>query len=136
MPWTNRAGPPVVDSLYADYAAGWTLARDLAAELAARRPALDGVVLAGFGNYGTGAVKEVLAVPVVGMAEAALAVALPLCHRYAIVTTAPRMIPYTEDLVALAGLAGRCAAVCAVSLPPLEPAAAPAAGPGPRTTRW
>lgn len=114
--WTNVQGPPVVDSLYADYAAGRLLARGLAAV----EPRPDAVVLLGFGNYGTGAVKEVLDVPVVGLAEAAMAMALPLCHRFAIVTTARRMVPYTEDLVRLAGLTERCAAVRAVELPPLE----------------
>ena len=114
--WTNDAGPRVVDGLYADYLAGAALVRGLLA----LRPVPEAVVLAGFGNYGTGAVKEVLDVPVVSMAEAAMALATLLCHRFAIVTTATRMIPYTEDLVRLAGLEGRCAGVRAVPLPPID----------------
>ena len=62
-------------------------------------------MLAGFGNYGTAAVKEAMDVPVVSLAEAALAFAIPFCNRFAVLTTAPRMIPYTEDLIALLGLA-------------------------------
>src|SRR5262245_54281652 len=116
--WTNEAGPPVVDSLSADYLAGAALVRGLLGV----RPAPDAVVLAGFGNYGTGGVKEVLDLPVVSMAEAAMAVAGLLCHRFAIVTTAARMIPYTEDLVRLAGQETRCAGVAAVTLPPLNAA--------------
>lgn len=115
VPWTNHEGPPVVDSLYGDYMAG----RPLARRLHALSPRPDAVVLAGFGNYGTGAVKETLDVPVVGLAEAAMAVATPLCHRFLIVTTSPRMIPYTEDLVQVLGFAPRCVAVRAVDLPPL-----------------
>jgi allantoin racemase len=113
--WTNRGGPPVVDSFYGDYMAG----RPLAVALAAATPMPDAVVLAGFGNYGTNAVKEVLDVPVVGLAEAAMAYALPLCHRFAIVTTSARMIAYTEDLVQALGFATRCASVRAVELPPI-----------------
>jgi allantoin racemase len=113
--WTNREGPPAVDSAYGDSMAG----RPLARALAFLSPPPDAVVLAGFGNYGTVAVKEALEYPVVSMAEAAMAMAVPLCHRFAIVTTADRMIPYTEDLVQLAGFASRCAAVRAVELPPL-----------------
>jgi allantoin racemase len=113
--WTTREGPPVVDGFATDAAAG----RALVAGLPGVRPLPDAVVLAGFGNYGTAAVKEALAVPVVSMAEAAMALATLLCHRFAIVTTAPRMIPYTEDLVRLTGFAARCAGVRAVSLPPL-----------------
>jgi allantoin racemase len=120
--WTNRSGPPVVDSFYGDAMA----ARPLAQALAALTPVPDGVVLAGFGSYGTNAVKEVLDVPVVSLAEAAMAYAVPLCHRFAIVTTSSRMIAYTEDLVQALGFSARCAAVRAVELPPLgapEPSA-------------
>jgi allantoin racemase len=113
--WTNREGPPVIDSVHTDYLAGAALV----AGLLAVRPAPDAVVLAGFGNYGTAAVKERLEAPVVSMAEAAMALATLLCHRFVIVTTTPRMVPYTENLVRLAGFEARCAGVRAVSLPPL-----------------
>lgn len=114
--WTNRAGPVVVDSFYGDYSAG----RPLARALRTLAPMPDAVVLAGFGNYGTAAVKEALDIPVVSMAEAALSLAVPLCHRFAIVTTAPRMIAYSQDLVDALGFGPRCAAVRAVALPPLD----------------
>jgi allantoin racemase len=117
MGWTNREGPPMVDSFYADYAAGRALSR----ALARWAPLPDAVVLAGFGNYGTAAVKEVMDVPVLNLAEAALAFAIPFCHRFAIVTTSTRMIPYTQDLIALLGQASRCSGVRAVKLPPLDP---------------
>jgi len=114
--WTNREGPPIVDSFYADYAAG----RALSLALPRVAPPPDAVVLAGFGNYGTAAVKEVMEVPVVNIAEAALAFALPFCHRFAVLTAPARMVPYTQDLIALLGVAGRCAAVHAVNLPRLD----------------
>ncbi len=113
VPWTNAEGPVVVDSFLGDYAAG----RPLLLGLQALRPTPDAVVLAGFGNYGTFAAKEMLAVPVVGMAEAAMALAALLAHRFAILTTHPRMVPYTEDLVRLLGFEAKCAAVRAVALP-------------------
>ena len=116
VPWTNREGPPVVDGMVSDYQAGGPLVRGMVA--LAPRP--DAVVLAGFGNYGTGAVKEALDLPVINMAEAAMALAIPLCHRFAIISTSPRMIAYTEDVVQAFGFAGRCATVRAVPLPPLD----------------
>jgi allantoin racemase len=79
--WTNREGPPMVDSFYSDYAAGRALSRSLARWVA---------------------------------------FAIPFCHRFAVLTTSSRMIPYTQDLIALLGLTGRCAAVRAVKLPPLD----------------
>jgi len=115
--WTNRQGPPIIDSFYGDYMAGCPLAR----ALVDIRPLPDAVVLAGFGNYGTAAVKEILDVPVIAMAEAAMAFAMPFCHRFAIVTTSPRMIPYTQDLVTLLGFDAHCAGVRAVNLPPPGP---------------
>ena len=122
VPWTNREGPPAVDSVYGDYMAG----RPLAMRLAALAPRPDAIVLAGFGNYGTGAVKEIMESPVVGLAEAAMAFATPLCHRFVIVTTSPRMIAYTEDVVQLLGFAPRCAAVRAIDLPPIAAGEPPA----------
>ena len=116
VPWTNREGPPVVDGLVTDYQAGAALVRGMVA--LAPRP--DGIVLSGFGNYGTGAVKEALDLPVVNMAEAAMAFAIPLCHRFAIISTSPRMIAYTEDVVQAFGFAARCATVRGVVLPPLD----------------
>jgi allantoin racemase len=116
VPWTNREGPPVVDGLVSDYQAGAALVRGMLA----LTPRPDAIVLAGFGNYGTGAVKEALDLPVVNMAEAAMAFAIPLCHRFAIITTASRMIAYTEDVVQAFGFAARCAAIRAVLLPPLD----------------
>jgi allantoin racemase len=123
VPWTNREGPPVVDGLVSDYQAGAALVRGML-ELA---PRPDAIVLAGFGNYGTGAVKEALDLPVVNMAEAAMAFAIPLCHRFAIISTSPRMIAYTEDVVQAFGFAARCATVRAVPLPPLDAPAPPEA---------
>jgi allantoin racemase len=115
VPWTNLDGPAAVDSIYTDYVAG----APLAARLGSLAPRPDAVVLAGFGDYGTGAVKELLDIPVVALAGAAMAFASLLGHRFAIVTTSRRMIPYTEDLVGASGFGARCAAVRAVELPPI-----------------
>jgi allantoin racemase len=120
--WTNRGGPAVIDSYYADAAA----AGPLVSALAALTPAPDAVVLAGFGDYGSRAVKEALDVPVVGLPEAAFAYAVSLCHRFTIVTTSSRMITYTEDLVERLGFAARCRAVRAVELPPIAAGEPPA----------
>jgi Asp/Glu/hydantoin racemase len=54
------------------------------------------------------------------MAEAAMAGTVPLCRRFAIVTTSQRMIAYTKDIVQAFGFAARCATVRAVSLPPRD----------------
>jgi len=108
----------MVDSFAADYAAGCALSRALPRSA----PPPDAVVLAGFGNYGTAAVKEVMDIPVVNCAEAAVAFALGFCHRFAVLTTSARMVPYTEDVLTLLGVTGRCSAVRSVMLPALDAA--------------
>ena len=120
--WTNRRGPAVIESYDTDAAA----AQALVADLSALRPLPDAVVLAGFGDYGTRAVKEALAVPVVALPEAALTYALTLCPHFTVVTTSSRMIPYTKDLVERLGFSARCRAVCAVELPPISAGEPPA----------
>lgn len=113
--WTNRRGPAIIDSYDSDA----TAARALVEDLAALRPLPDAVVLAGFGDYGTRAVKEALPVPVVALPEAALTYALTLCPQFTIVTTSSRIVPYTKDVVDRLGFSARCRSVCAVELPPI-----------------
>lgn len=83
--------------------------------LAAYRGRYDAVVLACFGDPGLLALKEVSARPVVGMAEASLALAITLGRRVALVTGGEAWVPMLEEFVAAQGLSRRLAAVLAVA---------------------
>jgi allantoin racemase len=77
--------------------------------------AADAVVLACFGDPGLAGLKELAAVPVAGMAEAACLAAAAQGRRFSIVTGGERWGPMLEDFVASIGLAQKLAGVATVA---------------------
>jgi allantoin racemase len=71
----------------------------------------DAAVVAAFGDPGLEAARELLPIPVVGMAEAAMLTACMLGRRFAVVTFAPSFRAWFHDLVDHAGLRRRCSGV-------------------------
>ena len=71
----------------------------------------DAAVVAAFGDPGLGAARELLTIPVVGMAEAAMLTACMLGRRFAIVTFAPALGPWYREVVDYNGLGARCSGV-------------------------
>ena len=95
---------------------GYAIAGHAAVDaLANDRGARDAVVLAGFGDPGLAALKEVSKVPVVGMAEASILQACAIGRRFSIVTGGERWKPMLEEFVAAQGLAARLASVRTVA---------------------
>lgn len=76
----------------------------------------DAVVVAGFGEHGREALQELLDVPVVDIAEAAVHVAMMLGRTFSVVTTLPRSAAQIEDRLLLTGLRERCLSVRAVGM--------------------
>lgn len=72
---------------------------------------VDAVVVAAFGDPGMPALKELVAVPVVGITEAALATASLLGQRMSIVAISERIAPWYRDCVERNGLLGRLASI-------------------------
>lgn len=77
--------------------------------LAERAGQWDAAIIAAFGDPGLLAARELFDRPVMGMAEAAMISALTLGQSFAFVTFTPRMIPWYEEQVRLAGLGTRFA---------------------------
>lgn len=75
----------------------------------------DAVVLACFGDPGLAALKEVSAVPVVGMADASILQACAMGKKFSIVTGGERWKPMLEEFVASHGLSSRLASVRTVA---------------------
>ena len=71
------------------------------------RVGTDAFVVACFGDTGAAAAREVAAVPVVGMTEAALQTACLLAHRFVVVTLPPRTIAHSDRVVRALGLEHR-----------------------------
>lgn len=80
----------------------------------------DAVVLAGFGEPGREAFRELLDVPVVDITDAAAQLALMLAPRFGVVTSLPRAIVQIKDSLHAAGVAAHCVGVRAADLPVLK----------------
>ncbi|MBT9291612.1 aspartate/glutamate racemase family protein [Prosthecodimorpha staleyi] len=79
--------------------------------LAERAAGFDAVIVAAFGDPGLGAARELLDIPVVGYAEAAMVTALMLGRRFAVVTFTTAMEPWYRECIEANGLQGRSAGV-------------------------
>lgn len=92
-------------------------------ESAAGRPApnrIDALVLAGFGEAGREACRELLDAPVVDITDAAAQVALHLAPRYGVVTTLSRAKYQILDSLRTAGVAENCVGVVAAEIAVLD----------------
>src|SRR5215831_12754019 len=111
---TTKGGTRNVDSAFADYLSGAYMIRTCLDAAALHRP--DAVVLAGFGRVGIDALKEALTLPVVSIAEASMAIACLLGHRFTTLTMLQQFIPYQQDLVRYYGFDAKCASVRAINI--------------------
>jgi allantoin racemase len=80
----------------------------------------DAVVLAGFGEHGREAARELLEVPVVDITDAAAQMALMVAPRYGVVTTLSRSIVQIQDSLRNAGVSDHCVGVTAADVPVLD----------------
>ncbi len=110
---TAAVGPPYI-ATRAEAVLGASAMLELCAIHA---EAADGVIVGAFGDPGLGAARELLDVPVVGMAEAAMLTACMLGRRFAIVTFATALEPWYQECVDGHGLAGRSAGVFCLDEP-------------------
>jgi allantoin racemase len=111
---TTKGGTRNIDCAFGDYLSGAAMIRTCLEAVTGRAP--DAVVLAGFGRVGIDALKEALTVPVVSIAEASMAVACLLGHRFTTLTMLQQFIPYQQDLVRLFGFEAKCASVRAINI--------------------
>lgn len=114
VPLTTKGGTRNIDSAFGDYLSGAFMLRTCLEALDLHAP--DAVVLAGFGRVGIDALKEALTIPVVSIAEASMAVACLLGHRFTTLTMLQQFVPYQQDLVRLYGFEARCASVRAIDV--------------------
>ena len=110
---TARHGPEYI-ATRAEAVLGGVATLEMLAEHA---DGMDAVVVAAFGDPGLGGARELLSIPVVGMAEAAMLTACMLGRRFAILTFAVALEPWYQECVDYNGLAGRCAGVFCLDEP-------------------
>jgi Asp/Glu/hydantoin racemase len=79
--------------------------------LAEHAEGMDAAVVAAFADPGLGGARELLDIPVIGLAEAAMLTACMLGRRFAIVSFSPSLGPWYRECVEYHGLVGRMAAI-------------------------
>jgi len=110
-------GPVAVESHVDEIAAASAVVDAIRADLAAGGS--DGYVVACFGDPGLDAARELVTVPVVGIAEAAMHVAALTGRTFAIVTTLSRTLGRARDLLARYGFERACVAAYGTGIPVL-----------------
>lgn len=110
-------GPEAVESHVDEVAASAAIVDLIRRDLAAGGS--DAYVIACFGDPGLDAARELVDVPVLGIAEAAMHVAAIAGRRFAIVTTLGRTLGRARDLVARYGMEHACSHYLAVEIPVL-----------------
>src|SRR3984885_1680568 len=86
-------------------------AREALELLAEHAHGCDAAVVAAFADPGVGGARELLSIPVIGMAEAAMLTACMLGRRFSIVTFATAMEPWFRESVEYNGLTSRLASI-------------------------
>jgi allantoin racemase len=102
---TAAMGPESIEGHYDEAFAVPGVVKAIVAGAAA---GVDGAIIACFDDTGVDAARSAVAIPVVGICEAAAHLVSPLAHRFAIVTTLRRSIPPLEMLIERYGVARRC----------------------------
>jgi allantoin racemase len=71
----------------------------------------DGFIVACHSDVGVDLLRELTAKPIIGIGEASMLFALPLGHKFSILSLKRKKIPQKEDLVRKYGLENRCASI-------------------------
>jgi allantoin racemase len=64
----------------------------------------DGIIVAGFSDVGVDAIKEILSIPVLGIAEASYHIASLISHRFTVLTGTTKWTPPKDDYVRALGI--------------------------------
>jgi allantoin racemase len=120
---TSAMGPASIEGYYDEAFAVPGVVQAIAAGEAA---GADGAVIACFDDTGLDAARSAVAIPVVGICEAAIHLVSLLAHHFAIITTLSRSVAPLEVLAARYGAGHRCT-VRAAEVPVLALEESPAA---------
>jgi Asp/Glu/hydantoin racemase len=110
---TGTAGVPYI----ATRAEAAVAARETMELMANHAAGCDAAIVAAFADPGLGGAKEMLSIPVVGLAEASMLTACMLGRRFAIVTFATALGPWYREAVEYNLLTARLASIRCLELP-------------------
>lgn len=110
-------GPASIESMYDEYlSAPWTLEKVKHAE----EQGYDAVIIDCMGDPALHAAREIVDIPVIGPAEASMAMASIIGHRFSVVTVLQSVVPIFHNMVAAYGFKDRFASVRSIDIPVLE----------------
>jgi allantoin racemase len=104
---TGQSGVPYIATRAEAAVAG----RETMELMANHAPGCDAAIVAAFADPGLGGAKEMLDIPVVGLAEASMLTACMLGRRFGIVTFSPSLGPWYREAVEYSLLTSRLAAI-------------------------
>jgi allantoin racemase len=114
---TPADGPASIESHFDDVVAAVGVCEEIRRGEAA---GADAYVIACFGDPGLHAARELTRAPVIGIAQAAFALASMVATRFSVVTTLQRTVIMSEHLLHEYGYAAQCRRVRAADIPVLE----------------
>lgn len=112
---TASHGVEYIETRFESLIAAGAVAEIIAEYSKGGEEAVDGVVVAAFGDPGLPALKELSDVPVIGITEAALCAAALQGHRFSIIAISERIKPWYRDCVERFGLTGRLASIRSIN---------------------
>ncbi len=116
---TSSMGPASIESHYDEALSVPGLLSAIMADRASTRRS-DAYLIACFGDPGLDAAREVACAPVLGIAQAAMHLAVLSGGGFSVVTTLSRTVSRAEELTHRYGVAGLCRGVHACDIPVLE----------------
>lgn len=110
-------GPASIESMYDEYvSAPWTLEKVKKAE----EEGYDAVIIDCMGDPALDGARELVEIPVIGPAEASMAMACVIGHRFSVVTVLQNVVPIFHRMVASYGFKDRFASVRYIDIPVLD----------------
>ncbi len=110
-------GPASIESMYDEYlSAPWTLEKVKSAE----QEGYDAVIIDCMGDPALHGARELVDIPVIGPAEASMAMASIIGHKFSVVTVLQSVVPIFHNMVAAYGFRDRFASVRSIDIPVLE----------------
>lgn len=85
--------------------------------LAERESEFDAAIIAAFGDPGLGAARELMAIPIVGLAEASVLMACPLGRKFSIVSFSSSLEPWYSECIEWHGLSNRLSSIRMLNVP-------------------
>lgn len=112
-------GATSLESFYDYHLASFAIIR-LLNQLKKQNQIFDGILISCFGDPGLYAIKEISAIPVIGIAEASMSISLLMGQKFSLLVASKKAVPMMRDMVNQYGLTSRLASIETLNLNVLD----------------